>query len=102
MADNRKRPLRWRIGDAVDEFAHRRLGFGMAGRLGHMRCRWYWRLTPFPLICNRRELSYGVPYEVVYPGATTSNANAYTVNHWTFWPMRGHSQSAAPREDEQE
>jgi hypothetical protein len=55
-----RRHLRWRVGDAVDEFAHERLGFVMITSEGKtITMRWYWRLTPFPWLCNRRELSYG-------------------------------------------
>lgn len=87
---NERRGLRWRVGDAIDEFAHRRLGFGMVGTVpGHARCAWYWRLTPFPFICNRRELSYGVPWATVYP---TSGTNAYTSNVITKWVFHFHDQ----------
>lgn len=71
------RPLRWRIGDAIDEFAHRRLGFGWAkaeSGKAHLT-HWWWRYTPFFWLCNRRELSYGVPIQMVYPNTTTTNTS---------------------------
>ncbi len=94
-----KRPLRWRIGDALDEFAHRRLRFGMVTSSRGRTVRWYWRLTPLPWLCNRRELSYGVPGMVVYGGGqTTANTNAYLLDALTAWHYKWHDQ--APREDQ--
>lgn len=59
------RPLRWRVVDWVDEWAHRR-GFGQLRVEGHpwRLCRWWWRATPFPYLCSLRERSYGVPRDI--------------------------------------
>jgi hypothetical protein len=50
-----KASLWWRTVDAVDEWAHRH-GLGkIASRNGRMIYPWYWRLTPFPLLCDLRD-----------------------------------------------
>lgn len=65
MSWGHRRPLIWRIGDAVDEWAHRR-GFGKVSSVnGRLIGPWYWRLTPFPWLCDRRDISYGVPKEEI-------------------------------------
>lgn len=51
-----RRSLRWRVVDAVDEWAHRR---GL--KTLNARAYGWWKLTPFAWLCNYRERSYGGP-----------------------------------------
>jgi hypothetical protein len=77
------RPLRWQIGDAMDEWCHRR-GFAMSnGR----PAGWQQILAPCRWLCNRRELSFGAPTEQIYGGYTTS---AGTTVSMTWRDGNGH------------
>ena len=78
-----KKSLRWAIGDAIDEFAHRRLGFGWCRADGQRPdyTRWFWRVTPFPLLCNRREMR-----EATVDDLNSANTTSNSVNvQWTGW-----------------
>lgn len=58
-----------RILDVVDEWAHRR-GLGkIIGKAGRSIYPWYWRLTPFPLLCDWRDARLlNVPFMKVHRG----------------------------------
>jgi hypothetical protein len=47
--------LRWRLLDAVDEWAHRRKMGKATGQGGRSIWPGWWRLTPFPFLCDLRD-----------------------------------------------
>lgn len=52
----------WKVIDRVDEWGHHH-GYGSVN--GHVRARWFWRMTPFPLICDLRDARFGAPLDPV-------------------------------------
>lgn len=48
----------WKLVDDLDEWGHRH-GYGSVN--GHVRAAWFWRLTPFPFICDLKDAKFGAP-----------------------------------------
>lgn len=96
-----KRPVRWIVGDAIDEFAHQYLSFGWVKAEGKSALynHWYWRYSPFRILCNRREMSYGVETEQMdlpYQFGNTSTTSGINFI-WTGWSYRRPSHDTSTR-----